>query len=339
VTKKKVLKLQGFQPYEELQQVYKAIVEDRPSSFEDCVKWARINFQDNYHNTILQLLYNFPPDQLTSSGVPFWSGPKRCPHALRFSAEENSASFEYVYAAANLRAEMYGIAQVRDKQRVADLVNQVSVSEFKPKQGVKIHTNDSEAQNAANSVSFERDQIDELIVKLRALNAATPITPIEFEKDDDRNMHMDFIVACSNLRAENYDIAPADRHKSKLIAGRIIPAIATTTSLIVGLDCVELYKVLQGHNKLELYKSSFVNLALPFFGLSEPMPPKKSKYYEHEFSLWDCFEVQGEMTLKEFMDLFKTKHNLEITMLSQGVVMLYSFFMDKKKLAERLVMP
>lgn len=30
-------------------------------------------------------------------------------------------------------------------------------------------------------------------------------------QDDDSNFHMDYIVAASNLRAENYDITPADR--------------------------------------------------------------------------------------------------------------------------------
>jgi len=39
------------------------------------------------------------------------------------------------------------------------------------------------------------------------------LNPLEFEKDDDTNFHMDFIVATSNLRAENYEIEPADRHK------------------------------------------------------------------------------------------------------------------------------
>ena len=239
----RLMKLQGSQPYEELLKVYKALVEDKPSSFQECVKWARLHFQELYHDSIEQLLYNFPPDQKTSSGVPFWSGPKRCPHSLKFSVD-NTTYLDYVFAAANLKAEMYGISQLRDRNKVAEIVSQVHVPQFKPKQGVKIHTNDAEAQSALGNSNYESENIEDLINKLKKvadLNS-TALNPIEFEKDNDANLHMDFIVACSNLRAENYDITPADRHKSKLIAGRIIPAIATTTSLIVGLDCIELYK-------------------------------------------------------------------------------------------------
>lgn len=89
---------------------------------------------------------------------------------------------------------------------------------------------------------------------------------------------------------------------------------------------------------MELYKNTFLNLSLPFFGSSEPVPPKSWKYYDNSFTIWDRFEVPGGLTLQQFLDYFKNQHKLEITMLSQDVSMLYSFFMPPNKRNERLKM-
>ncbi|CAM9875266.1 ubiquitin-like modifier-activating enzyme 1 isoform X1 [Lampetra fluviatilis] len=338
----RTLKLPGTQPLETLDAVRRALVHERPKNWEDCVAWSRNHWQHQYNNNIRQLLHNFPPEQLTSSGAPFWSGPKRCPHYLAFDVN-NILHMDYVMAGANLFATMYGIKGSRDRAATAEVLAHVKVPEYVPRSGITIHVSDQELQNAASG-SMDDDKLEEVKNTLSSLDTLNNfrMVPVEFEKDDDSNFHMDFIVAASNLRAENYDITPADRHKSKLIAGKIIPAIATTTAAVVGLVCLELYKIVNGNKKLESFKNGFMNLALPFFGFSEPIAAPKHVYYDTEWSLWDRFEVNAiqengeEMTLKEFTAYFLEKHELKIMMLSQGVSMLYSFFMGQAKLKERL---
>jgi len=207
-----------------------------------------------------------------------------------------------------------------------------------------IAENDSQLAAAANGSSdSDGTKLGDLLAQLPARNSEAlkglRLSPLEFEKDDDSNMHMDFIVAASNLRATNYSIPVADRLKSKLIAGKIIPAIATTTSVVAGFVSLELIKLVQGFENLERFKNGFVNLALPFFGFSEPISAPKQTYYDKEWTLWDRFEVQGDMTLGQFLKYFEQEHQLSITMLSQGVSLLYSFFMQEKKRQKRLEQP
>ena len=60
------------------------------------------------------------------------------------------------------------------------------------------------------------------------------MTSIPFEKDNDDNYHMDLVAGFANMRARNYRIPEVDKLKAKLIAGNIIPAIATATALATG---------------------------------------------------------------------------------------------------------
>ncbi len=102
-------------------------IDERPQSFDDCIVWARNQYADYFEKKIAQLLHNFPSDhvspptqsiplfiylsfipQLTTSGAPFWSGPKRCPQVLPFDTN-NTLHVDFVEAASLLHAETYNI--------------------------------------------------------------------------------------------------------------------------------------------------------------------------------------------------------------------------------------
>ncbi|KAJ7937317.1 ubiquitin activating enzyme [Mycena leptocephala] len=329
------LKYSGQQK-EQVEQILSYLVTNKPLTFEECIIWARLQFEEKYANEIKQLLFSLPKDAVTSTGQPFWSGPKRAPDPLVFNSSD-PLHLQYIIAAANLHAFNYGLRGETDPAIFRKVAESVIVPEFTPKSGVKIQINENEpvAQAGGGDEAFP-----DLSAKLPAPSslAGYRLTPVEFEKDDDSNHHIDFITAASNLRAMNYNITVADRHTTKQIAGKIIPAIATTTSLVTGLVCLELYKIIDGKTKLEEYKNGFVNLALPFFGFSEPIAASKLKYGTTEWTLWDRFEFSNDPTLQDIVNWFQTNHKLEITMVSQGVSMLWSSFIGKKKSEERLPM-
>ncbi|BEJ01563.1 hypothetical protein CcaverHIS631_0602450 [Cutaneotrichosporon cavernicola] len=321
------------QHHEQLKQIERYLVQ-RPTTFAECVQWARLQYQNSYDNDISQLLYNLPKDQVNSNGTPFWSGPKRAPDPLEFNIDDE-LDFAYLVAAANLHAFNYGLKGERDPAVFRKALEGFNVPKFTPKSGVKIQVNENEP---VNETPDDSDDISSIVKGLPSPStlAGFRLVPCDFEKDDDSNHHIDFVTAASNLRARNYSITEADRHKTKLIAGKIIPAIATTTALAVGLVCLELYKIIDGKDDLEQYKNGFVNLALPFFGFSEPIAAAKQKYNDTEWTLWDRFEIDGNPTLQEIIDWFQDKHQLELQMVSQGVSMLWSAFTAPKKAAERL---
>lgn len=74
----------------------------------------------------------------------------------------------------------------------------------------------------------------------------------------------------------------------------------------VGLVGLELYKVLQG-KKVEAYRNTFANLALPLFAMAEPVAPKVFKHEKLEWSLWDRWILEGDLTVKDVLQWFEVK--------------------------------
>ncbi|KAJ7672121.1 hypothetical protein B0H17DRAFT_1208782 [Mycena rosella] len=149
--------------------------------------------------------------------------------------------------------------------------------------------------------------------------------PLVFNSDDP--LHLQYIIAAANLPAFNYgDSMEMDSDHQKN-TGKIIPVIVTTASLVAGLVCLELSKIIDGKIKLDEYKNGSVNLAVPSFGFSQPIAAVRNKYGTTEWTLWDRFEFTNDPTLRDVIDWFKTKHKLHVTMVSQGgVSMLWSSF-------------
>mmetsp|Transcript_53606 Transcript_53606/g.73473 ORF Transcript_53606/g.73473 Transcript_53606/m.73473 type:complete len:134 (+) Transcript_53606:4472-4873(+) len=112
----------------------------------------------------------------------------------------------------------------------------------------------------------------------------------------------------------------------KLKAGRIVPALATTTASVAGMQTLEMLKILKNVT-LEEHNNIFLNLAVPILQCSEPGAVEKVKLLEGvEVSLWDKWEIKNakDMTLEAMIAELETKYKgLEVRNILRGNTPIY----------------
>ena len=315
------------------------------NKYTHCVKLAYSIWHKKFRDKMYKLTKQFPKDCTNKDGTPFWSGSKRFPDYFEFDAK-NADHLGFVMHMAHLWADLVGIKErvgTSNRKKHIKLISKFEVPELKDDgKKIKIKEKNKEGDNEEQEPGDPDETQDlskkELLKELKKLTK-NPITfyPLVFEKDDDTNHHIDFITHAANMRALNYSIETKDRLQVKQIAGKIIPAIATTTSLVSGLASMELYKIFQGKTDLEDYNNSYCNLAIAQYSQSEPTPVHTSIINEKSYNIWESHNVNGDITLGELVKMFEESvltHNklgklqLELGYVGYSDKVLYQGFME-----------
>merc|ERR1711991_495126 len=79
-----------------------------PMTFDDCIAWARFQFDVYFKHSILQLLSNYPANKRTDDGKYFWTGKRKCPTVVEFDPKNVNHKM-FIVSAAHLRARIFGI--------------------------------------------------------------------------------------------------------------------------------------------------------------------------------------------------------------------------------------
>lgn len=317
-----------------------------------------------FRDRILDLQAAFPADfrvidpKTKEDKGPFWGEKKRYPTVAVFNPADD-AHTDFLLSATCLFSVVVGLIapkkegddtwlqEYRDKSWIVGIAAGLT-----PPPYVQAPVNSDGIDNAP---TMDKDALDSIITgmvnDLRGVAAdiklAQPFEAADFEKDDDLNFHISMVTSAANLRCDNYSIKRTNFHECKVIAGKIVAAIATTTAAVCGLVMLELFKLQLGKDT-----DSYMNRAIGLSGYTytsftaeaprqmvtttekvapgpdEPLPADaydergavKAEYlqevvhraYPEKHTIWDKLTVSGDLTLKDFSAWLENDHGLKM---------------------------
>jgi len=309
-------------------------------TIDTCVKMAVEFFVEWYRDFICNLTTNYPEksrstDKDGNDLGPFWHGDKRFPKPAHLDIKEE-AHLDFIEHATNILAAVFNFPEVAIENKKRKHLSREELKQRVAKIKIDPYVHKGKAVDMSGARGEEKKEEkkevsadDKAIVqavrdefKKLDLSKYKRLSPTDFEKDDDSNHHIAWITAAAGMRCFNYDIKAPSRQHCRMVAGRIIPAIATTTAMITGFVQIEIFKYVKGL-ALEAHRQVTCNLAVNVFSLELLPDPKqsrsrkvlldaKTKYYQdincypNPFTVWDKIVINApNATLKEFEAAFQ----------------------------------
>ena len=291
-------------------------------------------FYNNYDYNIHLLLNEFPEDYKNKDGTLFWSGSKRIPKVIKFNIN-NEDCFNFVKYYSILLAKSINIEIVEDQNYIKNIIEKIKLREY-----IIPNNKSLSKEEELNEIMSLKNYLNNFDVNKIEKNK---IIPQRFEKDDESNHHIFFINLCSNLRAENYRIPKSDEQKTKMIAGKIIPAIASTTAAITGFSCMQLFTLIITDD-ISQVKNCCFDTSFNYFQINNPADTIHIKDSEYNiifdgptkaipsgWTVWDIIDIKGPMTCKKLVEYFQKEYDVKITtILANGKAIIFMFMPSSK---------
>jgi ubiquitin-activating enzyme E1 len=224
---------------------------------DNCFKFANYLFNENFNREIKMLLKCIPHESFPNG---------KCPKYIDFDYSNNLHKnfvknlilimskifklkgifeldqFEKVIQSHNLFNKELDSTTSTSNQNIE--VDGDFISEIGLEKNIKLKITENNTNNIDNNL--KKQEFENLLEYFKNMSLENfdkkelLVNVLEFDKDDD--IHLEFLYTCSLLKAYIFGIKENSIEETRVIAGKIIPAVASSTSVAVGYNMIELIK-------------------------------------------------------------------------------------------------